>query len=306
MRKFVGVLSLFSQATDLKQEALIFDRIAIPEIENLLYRVGEAINKGLLQPSPNNLLPDLIWLIERGIVFQPSELVADERLTLNADFRNYLELESYYENEMKRALLDTNDDIFTRLNRSDDYRWKAHEFFVRRVSVQLRLLNNLDAYPILPTELSVIQETPATRQEILQIVLTSLPIPDGSVSWEQIIDYRSDPDSQKKFLALRKWISEVARGQLTPLEVEEKLEWLISQYEEHLDFHKIKRKKGIMQIAIVASLEIMEDMLRFQWGKIAKALFFLKHQRLALMEEEIKAPGKELAYIIKTRNQFSE
>lgn len=85
-----------------------------------------------------------------------------------------------------------------------------------------------DAYPILPADICLPEDTSA-KNEVIRIVLNALPVPDEQTSWEQIIEYRDDPDSQSKFLDLRNWMTEIARNELTPNEAEEKLEYLLSQ-----------------------------------------------------------------------------
>lgn len=42
-------------------------------------------------------------------------------------------------------------------------------------------------------------------------------------------------------------------------------------------------------------------MARFKWGKAAQALFSLKRRGVALLET---APGNEVAYIVKARENF--
>lgn len=47
-------------------------------------------------------------------------------------------------------------------------------------------------------------EGPIGRLNVLKIVLGAFPEPDESTSWEQIIEFRSDPDSAGQVLALRR------------------------------------------------------------------------------------------------------
>ena len=108
-----------------------------------------------------------------------------------------------------------------------------------------------------------------------------------------------------KFLALRHWMSEVARAELTPAEVEEKLEYLIDQYQRHMKLHRMKTNVGTLETVVTASAEFLGDLVSFKWGKAAEALFSLKRRRVALLEGELTAPGNEVAYIVKARETFS-
>lgn len=176
---------------------------------------------------------------------------------------------------------------------------------VRSVSIELRELYQVEAYPLLSNvSLSPIKSQ-GEKTDVIQIVLKSLPIPDDLTSWEQIIEYRSDTDSQHKWLDLRNWMGEVARGELTPVEVEEKLEYLISQYQRHMKLHKMKANQGVTQTILVSSAELAENFIKFKWGQIVKNLFSIKQRNIALMEGELTSPGSEVAYIIKAQESFS-
>lgn len=99
-------------------------------------------------------------------------------------------------------------------------------------------------------------------------------------------------------------MSETARSKLSAEEVEEKLEYLLSEYQRHLNLHRLKTELGTIETVVVASAEILENLVKFKWSKIARGLFSIKHRRIALMEAELTAPGSEIAYIAGTREKF--
>lgn len=175
----------------------------------------------------------------------------------------------------------------------------------RLASIQLRELNKIDAYSVFHLPFSPLQKPQVSKSEIVEITLNALPEPDDLTSWEQIIEYRSDADSQGKFLALRNWMSDIARVNLTPAEIEEKLEWLVYDYQRHLKLHKLKTHNGVLETILTTGAEILENMVKFNWSKVAKAMFSLKQRQAALMEGEMNSPGNEVAYILKTRETFS-
>jgi len=45
------------------------------------------------------------------------------------------------------------------------------------------------------------------------------------------------------------------------------LEWLVHQYEEHMRFHELKFKRGVLEIVVTIAAEIAED-----WVKISLVL----------------------------------
>src|SRR4029077_6346630 len=101
------------------------------------------------------------------------------------------------------------------------------------------------------------------------------------------------------------WMSEVARGKLTPAEAEEKLEYLLNQYRRGIEIHKMKVNTTTLETLVVTIADAPKNLLTLQWGEIAKGLFSIRHRKIALLEGELTAKGSEVAYIMKARDTFS-
>jgi hypothetical protein len=100
-------------------------------------------------------------------------------------------------------------------------------------------------------------------------------------------------------------MSEVVRAELSPAEVEEKLAYLIDQYQQHMRLHRMKTNTGTLETIVTLGAEVLGNLVSFKWGKAAQALFSLKKREIALLEGELTAPGNEIAYIVKARETFS-
>jgi hypothetical protein len=100
-------------------------------------------------------------------------------------------------------------------------------------------------------------------------------------------------------------MGEVARSELSPSEIEQKLEYLMSQYQRHMTLHKMKTNPGVLQSMVVTPAEFAESLVKFNWGKIARSLFTMRQRKIALLEGELNAPGNEVAYVIKSKEAFS-
>jgi hypothetical protein len=100
-------------------------------------------------------------------------------------------------------------------------------------------------------------------------------------------------------------MNEIARGELLPDEAEEKLEYLLSQYRRQIDIYKMKAATGALETFVNTSADVLGNLISFQWGKAAKALFSIRRRKIELLEGELTARGSEVAYIIKARNAFS-
>jgi hypothetical protein len=312
MGEFVAVndsLMLFDMES-LKREALMFHRIALPFVNQILTDFREENSR-----TPQ-VLAELEWLMDKGVVFEPEDKTKDEKLLSSDEFKSYATLASKFVLPSDESQNTPADDLLqvdgNEVKLSAEWQRRFSDNLAicglnaRYFSVQLRVLDNMDSYPVLSGLIPAIQERNSSKDNVIQIVLNALPVPDDSTPWEQILEYRNDGDSYHKFLDLRNWMGEVARSELSPVEVEQKLDHLISQYQRHMNLHKMKTKPGVLQTIIVTPADFVENLIKFNWGKIARNLFTLKQRRIALLEGELNAPGSEVAYIIKSRDAFPQ
>ena len=66
----------------------------------------------------------------------------------------------------------------------------------------------------------------------------------------------------------------------------------------------MQRDTGVIETLVCTTAEIAESLVKFQWSKIAKKLFEVRHKQIELMKVEMAAPGREVAYIVKARERF--
>ena len=116
--------------------------------------------------------------------------------------------------------------------------------------------------------------------------------------------FREDARSEGLIQGLRAWINETGSGTMTVVEVSDKLEDLVSRYERALMLEKMSRTSGVVETLVVTTAEIAESLVKFQWSKIAKKLFEVRHRQIDLMKAEMTLPGREVAYIVKARERF--
>lgn len=312
MKEFVAVndSSILFHPASLKREALMFDRIALPLFTNIAEIFGKS-----RQDAPQ-VLAEIEWLMDKGITFEPEAKPISEEIITSDEFISLAKAANEYDFELTEmetesaARLISIDEESLKIELTSQAKKLVETQFIimglnaRYFSVQLRVLEGMDAHPVLSASIPPVKASTVKKSDVIQLGLNALPVPDDTTPWEQIIDYRSDPDSRTKFLALRHWMSEVARAELTPSEVEEKLEYLVNQYQQHMKLHRMKTNVGMLETVITTSAEVLGDLVSFKWGKAAQALFALKRRNVALLEGELKSPGSEVAYIVKAREQF--
>lgn len=142
------------------------------------------------------------------------------------------------------------------------------------------------------------------KGDVIQIILNSLPLPGNETSWQDLITYKNETGVRHHLLALRNWSNETARLELPPYELADKLEWLTEQYKTHVRLHKMKFEMGTAELILTTTASAIEELLHFRFGSFAKMLFGLKRARVDLLEAEIQAPGSEVAYVLKTGQEF--
>ncbi|HEX8425102.1 hypothetical protein [Hymenobacter sp.] len=301
---------------NLKRDILYFDKILYDKVELQMsgYLVdsvgkvllGEAEFKEVLKYQQT----ELDYLTEAGLLvpFDSNKL---ERIAREKNYADFIE---QYDEHRKQKLLFSHSDVMQLgsaiqtiqlllsgqglLNGNSIYN---NYFF----SV---LLNRIEDKPIIPVTNAFVPETDKAngqKYQVLELVLGKLPMIDDSVSWEQIIDFKADPDSKLKFARLQSWMIDLSRGNYDKAEASDKLEHLYQEYTAHMRKHKVKSTYGTLKSVLITGSEIIEDLAKLKWSKVVKTLFDIADSETQLMDAQNNAPGKEVAYIYHAAERFS-
>jgi len=269
-----------------KQLVMMFDRIAIQD---------------LIVSDPNIASPEFTWLAELGILFDFDM----EKLANDDDYRPTFDQIGNVLGETLLPAVGLNVDetvapgveagsidLFEVLEMS----MRVSTNVTRLTTSLLRKREHLDAYAVIPSEHSSLDQDDQGNHDVAKIVLPTLPVPDDDVTWQQILEYRNGPNP---FSFVKNWISDVARGSLTPDEAEERLELLLKQYRNRLETHQMKITTTTLEAFVVTTADVLD---RFRPGQ--RTLFSLEHRKLALLQGESTSAGSEVAYVIKTKPLF--
>ncbi len=296
-------------STHLKQHALLFNQIGILRLENLRQIMSSVADRednrlDLIRPEIQTFISDTEWLEENEIIFEPkieTELKEKDILTI-------LQTNSIVASEIR----DLNKAIKDKLNEQEpkdflDKHNSAKEtdgIILRMMSLVMEVSRKATVTTTLPY-FEYARKLPNTSiSDVAQIVINKLPLPDNTTPWEKIADYRDNSENQKSLLALRRWIRKTTSQNLPINEVEEELEWLINEFQNHMKLHKMKENTETLEVMVKAPLEVIENLLKLKLSKIPEPLFALKKRQINLMEAELNAPGREMSYIIKTNDTF--
>jgi hypothetical protein len=128
-----------------------------------------------------------------------------------------------------------------------------------------------------------------------------MPQPDESTPWEAILEFRRDSENRALLIAFRRWLRQLARQSLPPAEVSGEIEHLMYEYQRHMRVQGMKINTGFWETVVTTGAKIAEDILKVKWADAAQAVFSLKHRRIQLLEAEFNAPGREVAYVLKSQ-----
>jgi len=301
MNEYVGIRFLDLGSTNsLKREAIFFDRVGTTLSRTIRHYKDLNSSEGIQFAS------ELEWLTDQGFLFDTEPII--HQIINNIDF--------FKDHEIRKVM-----EIFPKVA---DYLKKpdlpsghlleiARSLFCRLDSVTLRQFHNMDAFPIIDliAPIKNLSEPfiSSRKAEILRILLNALPVPNDSVPWEQIFDYRKDPDSKERALSLRRWINKIHKvsdGDLSVPEIQDEAQWLMHQYQNHMNLHKMKVNLMTLEAIIKAPLEVLENLVRIKWSKLPDPLFTITRRKIAILDVELNAPGRELSYIIKAKHKFEK
>ena len=134
-------------------------------------------------------------------------------------------------------------------------------------------------------------------QQVLQIVLKKFPDPRADLPLEDIVAFRRDPETQYKFAKLWHWMQKVAIGNTNTKEIEEELDWLLTDYQFHIQQTSKKVRTDRLKAWLTVPADALENLVHLKFGKAVASLLDLKSASIAAHDEELKAPGNEIAYL---------
>jgi hypothetical protein len=244
-----------------KQEALLFDKIAVPGFGAALDSPGK-IDKNARE---------LLSLVKQGIVIPsiPTSTV-------------------YTRGGAEEALA----------KQIEKYSWSSHErrvLYARLTALQFQRIHGVDAYALYDSVKYPSSGVDKARERAIRVVFSKIPVPLEDVSWDRIVAYRKDPDSLRRFSALRVWISNVARRKLSESEALELLDSLVADFEAHLRMYKMRCRHKPLGIVVSCDEDRAGELASSRPGRNGHYERAGDVTGLRLLKAELASPGREVA-----------
>ena len=300
-------LPFFLGRDNLKRDFLYFDKLYFDKAEINFYTDRETrwhklwgkIMKIDFKESLNFKLGELDFLQEKEILVSVDSSFNDTVIVnLNRNNKNYPDMIFSTRGTLMETLGYQHYDFLE--GKSIDHSLNNRNWIL---SFLLNKAHGIRSIPVLQGNNPFQNDNLSKKESILELVLNNIPIIGDNVSWEQIIDFKNDPDSKRKFLALRNWMIDISNSNYSILEITEKFDYLMSEYRHHLKRHRIDTKSGVFKNFITTSGEVLENIAKLKFGKLANFPFEIFERRVNI---ESTAPGKELGFLYDVNKKFKK
>jgi hypothetical protein len=139
-------------------------------------------------------------------------------------------------------------------------------------------------------------------ESVLRIAIDMFPVPPPDCAWDDILNFKSDLSDEH--WGFRRWLHSLATKPLSEAEIRDEIEWTLNEYRKAMELHHLKASQTFVDVFVISPLEIIENLIKFNWSRIAKGALQVQKRRIELMEAEMKAPGRECAYVFETVKRF--
>jgi hypothetical protein len=140
------------------------------------------------------------------------------------------------------------------------------------------------------------------NSDVLRIAIEVFPVPGDQSSWQDILDFKGE--ARDKLWHFRRFLHTLATKKQTEAEIRDDIEWTLNEYRKAMEIYELKSSQSSIEVFVVSPLEIIENLVKFNWSKIAKGTLQVWKRKVELMEAEMKAPGRECAYLFDVRKRF--
>ena len=139
---------------------------------------------------------------------------------------------------------------------------------------------------------------------VWKVVLNEMPQLDTRAPWEDVLGFRAEERTQHLIRNLRRWVRKVVSEEWTEDELEDEVRELVFEYERHLRLSRMSSGREAFEFLITGSTELVEDIVKLRFGRLAKFATAAINRHVKLMQAEAAAPGRELALLPELKRHF--
>lgn len=295
MRAVEGVIAKRGSADELKKHSLFLDKL----------HVIEGIPFGKATPYSE---ASYDFLVDTGFVNLVEGIFKHSSKTRRGPDLHFFEggeIDLLADGVPKRVRLELRVEADDKSFRDDKYtnRSVRRDALIRQLSSVLSIRQqDSDIIPVFELGMPDETETESTKNLILKIALEQFPTPGPGSAWEDILDFKRE--MHQKHWDFRRFLHTLSTKKQTEAEIRDDIEWTVNEYRKAMNIHHIKAGNSFTDVYVIPVIELAEDLVKFNWTKIARGALSVKKRQVELMEAEMKAPGRECAYVFEAQNRF--
>lgn len=280
----------------LKREVLLFDKIVVAPHQS----PPQSYERRSEQESKERETTRS-YLVEQGVLYDAMSLLDDRKA---GDLvRRHFQMNNIAFDSFARPLLSDTLHFGPEHSAAVDNLQRRHQDESRFSLASALRAAGFDAVPLFHSS-DAFRVEPSAARQFLAVLLDKLPIPDDTVPWECIIDFRQDKELRSKYHDLMRWMRRSVNQGWNKETTEEQLEHLLEVYRKHLKLRKLKYVFATFAVAYslvegVAKLPDIDGLT-----KLAGGFCTLAYLTIDLMSARHCAPGQEVAYIHDARKMF--
>jgi hypothetical protein len=283
MRDLHGVLGIeIGDVDHLKAHALLFDKFRFFSFSR---------RRDFPYTIPEEHLANFSFLCERGVL----EFV-------NEDF-----LQGWKNQDDLTKELSNFDTVIKAMTKPRDPGLLMHygnDLFSRMLALHIGKSSTALTVPIcrgdLPIEV-VNDQLFSSSETVLRVALQAFPVPGKDASWQDILDFREE--ARNKQWGFRRFLRDLAGKKLSEAEIKDDIEWSANEYGGAMKRFKLKQRPGFITSYVVPLVEAVE---RLKPSLLIKGLVSINQSKVALLEAEAHAKGRECAYIYDVQKRFGQ
>jgi hypothetical protein len=188
--------------------------------------------------------------------------------------------------------------------KSSDHLVRSSDFAARLLANRVNASGLGHAVALLEQSFKAVPES-KQRLTILRLVLDYIPLPGEKTEWEAIAAWRADEDARIRYRRLRRWVSDASKTQSDAEDAEERLATLIDDYRTYMSLHHKQLRRGRAQFIVSSIAGAIEDLATLRLSGTVEKLFGLFRQEVSVLQAELIAPGREVAFIVAAQDRFA-
>lgn len=132
------------------------------------------------------------------------------------------------------------------------------------------------------------------KNSIIELTISKFPEPPQDLNWEKFLEFKND--SKFQLLSLRNWINEISSSKLELFEIEERLEYLMHEYQRQFELHKIKYSKNGKLRFIGNVIEALFRIGSVDFPGLRGKFIEVRKEQATMLREELELNKHPMSY----------